>query len=150
MSGIRKAVPEDLNAMVDLAYRLCDRTPYAHIARDRPSVVKTFCMAMSSQFGCAFVTEHQGSISGLLIGVAQQLWWSRARYATDLVFYSERAGDGYRLLKRFMDWAWSAPGVVEITMGQSSGIDPKRSAALYRRAGLELVGGVYTAAKGQK
>lgn len=150
VSGVRKATPADLQQMVELGYRLCDKTPYAHIERDRPSIVKTFCVSMSSQFGCAFVAERAGKLTGILVGVAQQLWWSRTRYATDLCFYSEHAGDGYQLLKRFVAWAWKTPGVIEITMGQSSGIDTKRSAALYRRAGLTLVGGIYTAVREER
>lgn len=148
--AVRRATPADLAQMVMLGYRLCDKTPYAHIERDRPSIVRTFTMAMSSQFGCAFVAEREGKLTGILVGAAQQLWWSRVRYATDLCFYSERAGDGYALLKKFIAWAWNTPSVIEITMGQSSGIDTKRSAALYRRAGLTLVGGLYTAVRAQR
>lgn len=133
--------------MVELGFRLCDRTPYARIKRDRPSIVKTFSAAMSSKFGCAFVTERDGKLTGMLVGVAQELWWSRSRFATDLVFYSERVGDGLKLMRRFVEWAWATPGVVEITMGQSSGINARGAEAFYRRGGLELVGGVYTAVK---
>lgn len=149
---VRKATPNDLQQMVELGFRLCDKTPYAHIERDRPSIVRAFTMAMSSQFGCAFVTETErdGKLTGILVGAAQQLWWSRVRYATDLCFYSERAGDGYAMLKKFIAWAWGTPCVIEITMGQSSGIDTKRSAALYRRAGLTLVGGLYTMVRAQR
>lgn len=139
---VRKAVPNDLTQMVALGYRLCDLTPYKDIPRDRPSIVRAFSVSMSSQFGCAFVTERDGKLTGLIVGIAQQLWFSRARYATDLLFYSEHPGDGYKLLKQFLSWAWKVPGVVEVTMGQSSGM--RRSDALYRRAGLQRVGGVFT------
>lgn len=144
---IRVGRPGDLQQMVELGYRLCDRTPYAHIPRDRPSIVRTFTQAMSSALGCAFVSEHEGKLTGLLIGVAQELWWSRMRFATDLVFYAERAGAGVLLGRQFLDWAWNVPRMVDVTMGQSSGLDPERSAAIYRRLGLQRVGGLYCAVK---
>lgn len=138
----RRATPNDLQQMIELGYRLCDQTPYKNIPRDRPAIVRTFTRAMSSQFACAFVTERDGKLTGLIVGIAEQLWFSRARYATDLLFYSEHPGDGRKLLKLFLAWAWKVPGVVEVTMAQSSGM--KSVGSLYRREGLQRVGGLFT------
>lgn len=141
---VRAATPADLPQLIELTLRLKPKTPWAGIELDRPALVRTYSMCMSSLFGCAFVLEDKGGrVTGMIIGVAQQLWWSRRRYATDLVFYSEK-GDGRRLLQAFRRWAWSVPGVVEITMGQSSGIDIERTRKLYERAGMKLIGHMYT------
>jgi hypothetical protein len=60
------------------------------------------------------------------------------------MFTAETPGDGYRLLKAFIRWAWSVPGVVEVGGAQSSGIEVERTAQLYERLGFERVGGVFS------
>ena len=97
--------------------------------------------------GFAKVAEHDKKITGFMLGVVDTLWWSRDRYASDLIFYSERAGDGLRILRRFIEWANSVPRVVEITCAQSSGINVERSSLIYERAGFTKVGGLWCMSK---
>jgi hypothetical protein len=68
--------------------------------------------------------------------------------ATDLAFYAERPGAGLALLRAFIRWAWNLPAVVEVTMAQSAGIDSDRMAAVYKRAGMSRVGGMFTLQRG--
>lgn len=140
---IRPATIEDFPQWYALVTRLRDRTPYAGIAADQPTVAKMYSQCLNSKLGCVFVADRN-AIRGTIMGVAQTLWWSTKRYATDLAFYSESPGDGRRLLRAFIDWAWQVPGVVEVTLGQSSGIDVDRTARLYERAGMIRVGAIYT------
>lgn len=141
---IRKATPRDLHAIIDMGYRLVDRTPLAHVKRDRPAIAQTITNCMVSAFGCCFVAQHKGEITGVIVGLAQQFWFSRQRQAVDLMFVAERPGDGMRLLRQFVDWAWTVPGVVEVAGAQSSGIDIERTEKLYLRAGFTRVGGVFS------
>ena len=140
---IRPATIEDYPQWHDLCYRLLKQTPYAGIEVDRASVAKIYGQCVSSRMGCVLVADS-GKITGTIMGVAQELWWSRKRYATDLLFYSERPGDGIRLLRGFLDWAWALPSVAEVTLGQSSGIEIERTGLLYERLGLTKVGSIYT------
>ena len=80
-------------------------------------------------------------------GAAMPLWFSKKRSATDFITYAETPGDGYRMIRRFVRWAWSIPNVIEITLAQSSGIDIERTAQLYELAGLQRVGNLYTAVR---
>jgi hypothetical protein len=141
---IRKGTPHDLQAIIELGYRLCDRTHLAGIPRDRPAIAQTITDCMTSQFGCCLVADHGGKITGAIVGTAQQFWFSRRRQAIDLFFTAESPGDGLRLLKRFVDWGWSVPGVVEVAGAQSSGIEVERTAVLYARLGFRQVGGVFS------
>ena len=143
---VRKAEIEDYPAWCDLVRRLFDKTPYAAIPVDLPAISKLYSQCLHSKLGCVYVAEH-GRLTGTIMGVAQTLWFSQKRYATDLLFYSERPGDGRLLLRAFLDWAWSLPSVVEVTLGQSSGIDVERTGILYERAGLTRVGSLYTKVK---
>lgn len=140
---IRSATIEDFPQWFDLAKRLRDQTPYADIEFDRAMIARLYGRCIASRLGCVLVSTHGGRLTGTIVGVAQELWWSRRKYATDLLFFSERAGDGFRLLKSFQDWAWSVPSVEEVTLGQSSGIDVERTEKLYLRAGLKKVGGLF-------
>lgn len=141
---IRAATIHDLAEVIDMGYRLCDRTHYAAVKRDRQAIAMTIQDCMRSKFGCCFVSERSGRITGVILGIAQQLWFSRQRQACDLMFTAEHPGDGMALLRRFVEWGWSVPGVVEVVGSQSSGIDVDRTAKLYQRVGFSTVGGVYS------
>lgn len=141
---IRKANAKDLQAIIEMGYRLCDRTPQAHVKRDRPMIARQITACMSSAFGCCFVAEHDGKLTGVILGTAQQYWFSNQRQAVDLMFVAERIGDGPRLLKAFVDWGWSVPGVVEVAGAQSSGIEIERTTEMYEHLGFQRVGGVFS------
>lgn len=141
---IRKGVISDFPQFWELGQRLLAQTPYAELEIDRASVSKTFGHCVNSALGCCFVAEHGGTLRGIILGVAQDLWWSRSRSASDLIFYAEVPGDGARLLKAFEEWAWKVPRMGDVTVAQSSGIDVDRMDALYRRRGFRRVGAVYT------
>lgn len=144
---IRKAKVADLPALMELGRRLHEISPYKKVPIDLQTCAGTLGHCISSAFGFAMVAEKDGKITGLLMGAAVPLWFSRRRSASDIVTYAESAGDGYRLIKAFLKWAWSVPLVVEVTMAQGSGIDTERTAVLYERAGLTRLGNIYTAVR---
>jgi hypothetical protein len=141
---IRKATANDLQAVIEMGYRLCDRTPLAHVKRDRPAIARQLTQCMNSAFGCCFVSERAGRLTGVIVGIAQQYWFSCQRQAVDLMFTAEHPGDGLQLLRKFVDWAWHVPGVVEVSMAQSSGIEVERTGQVFERVGFQRVGGVYS------
>ena len=144
---IRKATTADLPALLALGKRLIAETPYADVKIDILIAGQTLGQCINSAFGIALVAEHNGKITGLLLGAAVPLWFSKSRSATDIVTYAETPGDGYRMIRRFVKWAWNLPNVIEVTMAQSSGIDVDRTAQLYERVGLARVGALYTAVR---
>jgi hypothetical protein len=141
---IRKGTATDLQAIIEMGYRLCDRTPQAHVKRDRPAIAQTLTSCMNSAFGCCFVAERSGRLTGVIVGLAQQYWFSRQRQVVDLMFTAERPGDGLALMRRFIAWGWSVSGVVEVAASQSSGIEIERTAKLYEHLGFTRVGGVFS------
>ena len=140
---IRAARIEDYPQWLELAKRLLDKTPYVGIPPEYPGVAKLYSQCIQSRLGCVFVAEHD-CLTGTILGVTQELWWSRKKYTTDLLFYSEHPGDGPLLIQKFLNWAWAIPSVMEVTMGQSSGLDIDRTGLLYERAGLTRVGAIYS------
>jgi len=146
---IRNAQVADLPGILRAGRRLQAQTPYADVPEDIQTVGGTLGHCISSAFGFAMVAVTDEEISGFLLGAAVPLWFSRHRSATDIVTYAESAGDGYKMIKAFVTWAWSIPKVVEVTMAQSSGVEVDRSGVLYERAGLVRVGNLYTAVREQ-
>lgn len=144
---IRKAQIADLPAVWELAGRLHEKSVYRDIPRDLATFAKSMGHCVNSALGFAMVAERNGKITGFCLGLAVQLFFSPKRSASDLVTYSESPGDGLRLIRAFKEWAWNVPGVVEVTMAQSSGIDVERTGKLYERAGFERVGELFMAVK---
>jgi hypothetical protein len=144
---IRNATTADLPGIMAAGRRLQAKTPYKDIPEDIRTVAATMGECINSAFGLALVAEHKGKITGFMFAAAVPLWFSKKRSATDIVTYAETPGDGYKLIKWFVDWAWSLPNVTEVTMAQSSGIDTRRAGKLYERAGLVRVGSIYTAVR---
>lgn len=141
---VRVATPEDFPAWMALVEQLHERCVYQPIPLDRSRCLRAFAQCNNSALGTVLLADGPDGLEGFLIGIAQPLWWANAKYATDLAFYASRSGAGASLAKRFLSWAKALPGVAEITLGVSSGIDPERTGQLYERLGLRRVGGIYT------
>ena len=146
---IRKGRYEDITRILELANKAGDLTPYSQVPRDRQSMVQVVTSCMASRFSCCFVAEHEGILTGVLLAQAPELWFSKKRAATDLLFYSERA-DGAGLIREYLQWAWSVPQVIEVSLAQSSGLDMDRFEKLCAYAGLQRMGSVYGLVKPPK
>ncbi len=144
---IRNAMGADMPQLMALGKRLHGKSPYPDVPIDIQTCGATLGQCINSAFGFAMVAVHDGKITGFMLGAAVPLWFSRKRSATDFITYAETPGDGMRMLRTFVRWAWSIDNVVEITLAQSSGIDVERSAKLYERLGLKRVGSLYTAVR---
>ena len=144
---IRKATLADLPGMRACAERCHAKSVYADVPPDIAAFAHTIGQCISNAFGFAMVATHDGEITGIMLGGALPLWFSRKRYATDIITYAETPGDGFRMIKAFMKWAWSMPSVIEITLAQSSGMDVERTGRLYERLGLQRVGALFTAVR---
>jgi len=144
---IRKAQTGDLTELLALGKKLQVLSPYAAVPLDILTCGQTLGQCISNAFGFAVVAVHEGKITGFMMGAAVPLWFSKKRSASDIVTYAETPGDGYRMISRFVKWAWSVPNVIEITLAQSSGIDVERTGALYERVGMKRVGSIFTAVR---
>ena len=141
---IRPYAPEDIQQVIKLLETLRRRTPYRAIVPDWPEIVRVITACSNKRSGLVLVADHDGRITGLLIAVAQVLWWQNeragARIASDLIFYSQRPGDGAKMLKGMIEWAFSVPRVVRIECGISSGEDVEALQKLYLDAGFKKDG----------
>lgn len=144
---IRRFEVDDIDQVIGLLEHLRQQTPYRCINPHWPTIVNTITVASSKRAGCVLVAEHNQKITGIIIAVAQTLWWQEertgARVASDLIFYSQRLGDGKRLLEAMTEWAFSVPRVVRIECGISSGEDVDRVESIYLSCGFVKEGTMF-------
>lgn len=145
---IREMQPEDLEGVIALIAVLHIETPYRQIEMDWHGIIAFLTAAQMRRTALILVAEHEGKITGLMLGKVEPFWFADqaagARVASDLVFYSRFAGDGPRMLRRFIAWAFSVPRVVRIEMAVSTGqADLGRMAKIYERVGLRQEGSLF-------
>lgn len=146
---IRTMVPGDIEQVVALCRRLHQRSRYSRFKPHWPTVLQTITKAATSPAGRVIVAEHDGKITGLIIAVVQEFWWAEPkagpRVVSDLLFYSQRIGDGEQMMKAMVEWAWSVPRVVRVEIGVSSGIKTERTESFYRSMGFDYMGPMFEA-----
>jgi len=137
---IRRMVGADIPAIIELGKRL-----HAQIG-DLPPIDENGCKMLLARAIChkrqlVLVHERDSQIVGVLFGVIEEMWFSKALHATDVIFYSTCAGGAF-MLRRFVRWA-QGMGVSEIDMAVSSGLDIPNSSRMFERAGFKNVGGIF-------
>jgi RimJ/RimL family protein N-acetyltransferase len=137
---IRPYTPDDIHQVLGILEVLRGNTAYRKINPDWPEIVNVITNASMKRAGLVLVAEHEARITGVMIAVAETLWWQNpqtgARIASDLIFFSQRLGDGRRMLAAMIEWAFGVPRVVRVECGISSGINAERLERLYTSVGM--------------
>jgi len=147
MSGLRLGDVPDIKAIWELAVELRDDSSYAGIKADKEKFTRLVANMMNDKTSRVIVVvDDNDQPQGFLLGLVEELFWSRSRYGTDLAVYVRK---GYRhlvprMFKEFIKWAESKPRVVRIMFGLSSGVgSEERTGKMYTTLGLSSVGGIY-------
>jgi len=145
---IRKAQNKDLSKIVTLSKEGHAESVITTAPLDVKTLRTNLQICILSAEHLVLVVDIEDEIKGIMIGVTHQLWYSRKKQATDLFFYvspSARGGGwGTKLMRRFISWAKENPGVKEIMLGISSGLDDvDRTKTLYERMGAIRIGENY-------
>ena len=148
--GIRSFHPADWDRFWVLAERVMSRSQYGrHGLRPHKWAVGKFVHRLQTRpmMGHVFVAQHAGRITGFLIALADQWFWSEEKngpmYATEAAFYSTRAGDGALFLAELEEWAWINPRIKQIELDISSGNHTAATERLYQQCGYEKIGTIY-------
>lgn len=137
---IREAKTGDMPAFIALVTRFREQlATYPNCPVDRASVVQTFGRCVSSAQHLALVSERDGEMVGALLAITQELWWSKAKEATDAMIFGSQ-GDGYRMARRYIRWAWRRPHVEIVTLAHSSGGDLRQVERLHKVLGMTTIG----------
>ena len=148
MSGVRLADIPDIKKIYKLGLELISDGAYKGIKHDDQKFKMTVAGLISSKLGRVYVVvDDNDEPQGFFLGIADELFFSRMRYATDMAFYIR---DGYRqyaakVYKLFIEWAKTKPRMFEISFAQSSGMgEHERWCKLMEKLGLKRVGSMYT------
>lgn len=141
--NLRQATHADIPKLVELFIRLKRVGPYAFQPHDLERARKVMRQCISSAQGYLGVVELNEQIYAALMGVTDGFWWGPRRYASDLAFFSQAPRAGELLVKDFCSWAWKQNGVIEVLIGQSSGLDIEATHYLFESLGFDHRGGLY-------
>lgn len=144
---IREATTRDLRKIVKLLEGASDEFGHESVPFCPDTARNMIQRVINHQNHVAFILVDGDKIRGILAGLNNQLWYSKKRQVSDLIFYvdSETRGYGARLLSVFLGWARKVPNVVEISIGVTSGAkDIDRIGSLLEAVGMTKVGGTYT------
>ena len=149
MSGIRLGDLPDMTKIVELGMELLENSDYHGIKPDKLKFRKLVGSMMVSKRGRVWVVvDDDDKPQGFLLGMVDELFFSRSMYATDIAVYIR---EGYRqhafkLYKNFIDWALLKPKVVDVSLAKSSGIiGLEEWEKLMEYLGLHKVGSLYSA-----
>lgn len=141
---IRTLHGNDVEQLARLIAELHRRSVYRHAKVSMQQTLMTIASLTSSPNGFVRVAEHDAKVTGIIACTSEEFWWAEqktgAKYATDMLFYSKRKGDGVLMLREAIDWAWSRPRVICFETAVSSGIEHAAASAMYESAGLQLQG----------
>ena len=144
---IRRAENKDLSKIVELSREGHTESVITTAPLDVKTLRTNLQICILSAEHLVLVVDIEDEIKGIMIGVTHQLWYSRKKQATDLFFYTSKRirGDGWgaKLMRRFIGWAKDNPGVKEIMLGVSSGIETDRTKTMYERMGAIRIGENY-------
>lgn len=142
---IRQGRFSDIKGIIKVFEEAHDKSVSFHVPINIKELTKSLQIIINSREHCCFVTEIDGQIEGVMLGVSNPMWYTRMRQATDLFLYTtdKGKGTGAWLMRRFISWAKRQPGVKEIMVGVSSGIDYERTIELYKRMGAKQVGAMF-------
>lgn len=147
MATIRRALPSDIGVIVDMGKEAIDSTSYTGIPINEQKCRRLVVQMMNAAKTCVWVVaDDQDQAQGFLLGAVDDLFFSDAWFATDIATYV-RPGFrryGFRLIRRFIEWAKTFPKVIEISMAIASGHQyDDRVGRLYEHMGLQRVGGLH-------
>ncbi len=148
---IRKGRMDEIDELVKIGTKLLERSNNKDVPVCRLSVFQVFSEFIRRPDKALLVADHDGSLTGIIMVAAETYWWDDQRrgrrYVTDWCFYSERAGDGLKMLNIVTEWAWKLPRVVEVNIARNFTNAEPYADKVFGRAGFIRAGAMYTAKK---
>jgi len=144
---VREGDTDDISGIIELLKELHVESVFKDVPFSDSTTRQFILTMMGIKDGTILVVaDDKDRPQGVMIGMIDSLFFSKKRYATDVVFYVRDAAAQQApwMVKRFRRWAKGRPGVYKLMMGISSGIDNEgRTEQLYEALGLEKIGGLF-------
>lgn len=141
---MRAAGFPDLLPILEILRTMHEESRLARFPRDEGKVSQFVIDLLMNPDGIVLVTGEP--ICGVFLGVAQELWFSRAKTAFEVIFYvlpEHRGGrhavkliNGYKARAREL-------GAQEIKISEEAGINPDLVERFYSKMGFSKLGTAY-------
>jgi len=140
---IRDAAASDINDIYVFCIKALKQAVYGGVPYDERKIRKLICRYVSSKQMFCKLSVIDGEICGILSASAQEIFFSRKKEASDLIFYAEKGGEGAKLLLEFKKWADKKDVALSGISVMFGGESIDRTGKLIESCGFERVGGVY-------
>lgn len=143
---IRRAVPQDIPAIVSLAIEAVrpERYPYLVLSREKIGRLAVECVSSAQHF--LWVAERDGVIGGAVVAVVNEGLWFDRREACVVMFYCVLPGEGIKLLRQFLRWVAARTIIKRVVFTLEDDADP-RVGKLLARLGFKRAFPVYVATR---
>lgn len=119
----RKATPQDVEAIVDIAIESVSRNPLpVKIDREAMAAMALQCMGPAHFM---WVTEHDGKVVAAVAAHVVPGFWFHKLQASVLLYYSRVPGAGLPLLREFTRWVKSRSGIKLAVFELEPDADPR-------------------------
>ena len=139
---IRKAKPGDLEAITALGIEALEMDAYDNLVISQTKVRDVARHTISAPNDFVWVSVKDDVIVGVFVANIREMLFYERRQASVLMFYCHEAGDGAKLIRKFLKWARSRAIVKLIEFTLEPTVDP-RVGKLLHRMGLNVSLPVY-------
>jgi len=143
---IRKATPNDINAIVELGIEALNKGAYKNMVVSIEKVEALAIQGVSSARNFAWVAEKDGAIGGSLVAIVHECMCYERQQASVVQWYCKIPGDGISLMREFVRWANSRPAIKMKAVSLEHDADP-RIGNILTRLGMEMTLPAYIGTK---
>jgi hypothetical protein len=132
---IRRAVPSDIQAIVELGIEALNKGAYKNMVVSRTKVEEMARLCVASPANFAFVAERDGVVGGAVCGFVNECLFYERKQLSIVQFYCRIPGEGIKLIREVLRWARGRPAIKLIVFSMEHDADP-RIGLLLKRLGL--------------
>ena len=132
---LRKAVPDDVYGILDLAIEAINTNPYEGLEISKTKVFALAIECISSAPNFMMVAEDDGEIVGAVAALVHPMMLYEKSQASVVQYYCKKPGYGIKLIRELMKWVESRPVIKMVCFTLENKGDP-RIGSLLRRLGL--------------
>ena len=142
---------DDLEGILEIGRKLLERSNNRDVPICRHSVFQVVREFVRAPDKAILLAEHDGVLTGFIMVAAEPYWWDDPvrgrRSVTDWAFFSQRHGDGLKMLEIVTEWAWKLPRVIEVNIARNFTNAEGQATKVFRAAGFKRAGAMYTCKK---
>lgn len=131
-SGIRKATPDDIHAIIELGLEALAKDAYPNLVVSKVKMYSLATECISSANNFAYVAVKDDIIVGAVSALVHSMLFYERSQASVVQFYCKVPGQGIKLLRELMKWVDSRPVIKMVCFTLDVKADPRIGKLLIR------------------